>query len=138
MYLFNRKGAINMTNVLVNAENIIGTYEEEKDIDNKKSSKLELVLLYFRMKDVINDKDAQELVKEYIIKDKTINSGRATIKGTRVTPEDIGRILVKKENMSIKDIIEEYPSLDEEKQVLAGLMYYIKEHISLINILFAR
>ncbi len=77
-------------------------------------------------------------MKEYIIKDKTINSGRATIKGTRVTPEDIGRILLKKENMEVKDIMEEYPSLENEEQVLAGLMYYVRKNVSFINILFAK
>lgn len=126
-----------MTNVLNNVDNIIGTYEEQNN-ENKVNSKLEVILLYFKLKDVINNDEARELMKEYIIKDKTINSGRATIKGTRVTPDDIGRILIKKENMSMKDIMEEYPSLDKEEQVLAGLMYYVKKNLSFIQILFAR
>lgn len=126
-----------MTNVLNNVDNIIGTYEEQNN-ENKVNSKLEVILLYFKLKDVINNDEARELMKEYIIKDKTINSGRATIKGTRVTPDDIGRILIKKENMSMKDIMEEYPSLDKEEQVLAGLMYYVKKNLSFIQILFAK
>lgn len=125
-----------MTNVLFNAENIIDTYEENKNISNKRNSKLELILLYLKMKDIIDDN--KSLINEYIIKDKTINSGRATIKGTRVTPEDIGRILVEKENLNIKDIMKEYTSLEDEKQVLAGLMYYVQRNISLKNILFAK
>lgn len=136
--MFIRKGAKIMTNVLTNADNIIGTYEEKKNIENKESSKSELILLYLKIRDVIADEEAQELMKKYIIKDKTINSGRATIKGTRVTPEDIGRILVKRENMDIEDIMEEYPSLDNEEQVLAGLMYYVKKKVSFINILFSK
>lgn len=125
-----------MTNVLTNADNIIGRYEK-KDVEKKDASKLELISLYLKMKDVINEEEAQELMKTYIIKDKTINSGRATIKGTRVTPEDIGRILIKKENMGVKDIMKEYPSLDSEEQVLAGLMYYVSKNVSFMNILFA-
>lgn len=131
-----RKVGIIMTNVLFNAENIIDTYEENKNISNKRNSKLELILLYLKMKDIIDDN--KSLINEYIIKDKTINSGRATIKGTRVTPEDIGRILVEKENLNIKDIMKEYTSLEDEKQVLAGLMYYVQRNISLKNILFAK
>lgn len=126
-----------MTNVLNNVDNIIGTYEEQNN-ENKGNSKSEVILLYLKLKDVINNDEARELMREYIIKDKTINSGRATIKGTRVTPDDIGRILIKKENMSMKDIMEEYPSLDKEEQVLAGLMYYVKKNLSFIQILFAR
>lgn len=133
-----RKGAKIMTNVLTNADNIIGTYEEKKSNESKEISKSELFLLYLKIRDVINDEEAQQLMKEYIIKDKTINSGRATIKGTRVTPEDIGRILLKKENMEVKDIMEEYPSLENEEQVLAGLMYYVRKNVSFINILFAK
>ena len=131
-----RKVGIIMTNVLFNAENIIDTYEENKNISNKRNSKLELILLYLKMKDIIDDN--KSLINEYIIKDKTINSGRATIKGTRVTPEDIGRILVEKENLNIKDIMKEYTSLEDEKQVLAGLMYYVQRNLSLKNILFAK
>ncbi len=131
-----RKGAKIMTNVLTNADNIICTYEEKKSNESKETSKSELMLLYLKIRDVINDKEAQQLMKDYIIKDKAINSGRATIKGTRVTPEDIGRILLKKSNMGIKDIMEEYPSLDKEEQILAGLMYYVRKNVSFINILF--
>ena len=136
--MFFGKGAKLMTNVLANVDNIISNYEEKKNIDNKLVSKAELIVLYLRIKDVINNKEAQQLMEEYIIKDKTINSGRATIKGTRVTPEDIGRILLKKENMAVKDIMEEYPSLENEEQVLAGLMYYVRKNVSFINILFAK
>lgn len=133
-----RKEANIMTNVLINAENIIDTYEEKKDFDNKEPSKFEYILLYYKIKKAINEEYAQELMKKYIVKDKAINSGRATIKGTRVTPEDIGRILLIKENINIKDIKKEYPSLSNEEEVLAGLIYYIDKNISLIRILFSR
>lgn len=131
--MIKRKGANIMTNVLINAENIIDNYCEEP-----KNSKLETILLYCKIKKVINEDYAQSLVKKYIEKDKAINSGRATIKGTRVTPEDIGRILLIKENMKIKDIMKEYPSLNNEEEVLAGLIYYMSKNISLRKILFAK
>lgn len=133
-----RKGAENMTNVLMNVENIIDTYEEEKDVDNKEVSKLETILLYLKLKKAMNEEYAQNLIEKYIVKDKTINSGRATIKGTRVTPEDIGRALNLKDNMTIEDIMEEYPSLEKEEEVMAGLMVYISSHISVMKILLAK
>lgn len=127
-----------MTNILVNAGNIIDTYEDDKDFENKKPSVLENILLYCKVKNIINTSYAKGIVSKYIIKEKTINLGRATIKGTRVTPEDIGRILLSNENITIKDIIEEYPSLSNEEQVLAGLIYYVDKHISFIKILFSK
>lgn len=133
-----RKGAEDMTNVLTNAENIIEKYEDKQYAENKNISKMERILLYLKIKDAIEEEYAQELTKKYIIRDKAINSGRATIKGTRVTPEDIGRILLKKENMGIKDIMKEYPSLNKDEQILAGLMYYVKKNVSFINILFSK
>jgi len=127
-----------MTNILMNAENIIDTYENKKEFENKEPSKLEHILLYFKVRSIINEKHSQELMKKYIIKDKAINSGRATIKGTRVTPEDIGRILFTTENIDIKDIMKDYPSLEKEEEILAGLIYYFDKHLSLIKILFAK
>lgn len=137
MFMVVRKGAKNMTNVLTNARNIIDTYEETQDFD-KEFSRLELIFEYYKIKKVINEERAQKLIQNYIVKDKTINSGRATIKGTRVTPDDIGRVLLVKENMEIEDIIKEYPSLENEEQVIAGLIFYVDKNISLIKLLFAR
>ena len=131
-----RKGATIMTNVLVNAENIIDTYEDRKEPEDRELSKIEIMLTYYKLKRVINDESAQRLVKKHIVKDKSINSGRATIKGTRVTPEDIGRILLAKEDMGIEDIMKEYPTLESTEQVVAGLIYYMDKHISLMKILF--
>lgn len=131
-----RKEANIMTNVLNNAENIIDTYEEKKNVISKKPSMLEDILLYVRIKQLTNAKYVKQLTKKYIVKDKTINSGRATIRGTRVTPEDIGRILMHKSDVKVKDILDEYPSLTNEEEVLAGLLYFIDKHISLSQILF--
>lgn len=133
-----RREANKMTNVLINADNIIDTYEEKKDFENREPSTLENILLYWKIKKVIHEEYAKKLTKKYIIKDKTINSGRATIKGTRVTPDDIGRILFADKDIEIKDIMENYPSLSKEEQVLAGLIYYVDKHLSLAKILFAK
>lgn len=137
MFMVVGEGAKNMTNVLTNARNIIDTYEETQDFD-KDFSKLEMIFEYYKIKKVINEERAQKLIKDYIVEDKTINSGRATIKGTRVTPDDIGRILLIKENIEIEDVLKEYPSLEKEEQVIAGLIFYVDKHISLIKLLLAR
>lgn len=118
-----------MTNVLNNVENIIENYEEHY---NNKTSKLELILLYIKVKKIIKSDFAQNLIKEYIEK----NSGKYTIKGTRITSDDIGNVMSIKKISDVQDILDEYPSLDDEKQVLAGLMVYIDKHINLLNILF--
>ena len=127
-----------MTNALMNADNIFDTYEEKKDFENRKPSTLENILLYWKIKKVIHQEYAKNLTEKYIIKDKAINSGRATIKGTRVTPDDIGRILFVDKDIEVKDIMEDYPSLSKEEEVLAGLIYYVDKHLSLAKILFAK
>ena len=38
-----RKGATIMTNVLVNAENIIDTYEDRKEPEDRELSKIEII-----------------------------------------------------------------------------------------------
>ena len=85
---------------------------------------------------ILYNKRGKELINKYIIKDNAINSGKATIRGTRVTPEDIGNLLISNENIGIKDIIKEYPSLSKEEEVVAGMIYYFNKEISLIKILF--
>ena len=133
-----RREANKMTNALMNADNIFDTYEEKKDFENRKPSTLENILLYWKIKKVIHQEYAKNLTEKYIIKDKAINSGRATIKGTRVTPDDIGRILFVDKDIEVKDIMEDYPSLSKEEEVLAGLIYYVDKHLSLAKILFAK
>jgi uncharacterized protein (DUF433 family) len=133
-----RREANKMTNALMNADNIFDTYEEKKDFENRKPSTLENILLYWKIKKVIHQEYAKNLTEKYIIKDKAINSGRATIKGTRVTPDDIGRILFVDKDIEVKDIMEDYPSLSKEEEVLAGLIYYVDKHLSLTKILFAK
>ena len=125
-----RKGAITMTNVLNNVENIIENYEEH--YNNEKTSRLEIILLYMKVKKIIKSDFAQNLIKEYIEK----VSGKYTIKGTRITGDDIGYVMSIKKDMTIQDVLNEYPSLDNEKQALAGLMVYIDKHMSLLKLLF--
>lgn len=125
-----RKGAITMTNVLNNVENIIENYEEH--YNNDRTSRLELILSYMKVRKIIKSDFAQNLIKEYIEK----NSGKYTIKGTRITSDDIGNVMSIKKITNVQDILEEYPSLDNEKQVLAGLIVYVDKHVNLFKILF--
>ena len=120
-----------MTDILINTEEMINSY-----VENKMPSIFDVISLYFRVKEAINTDKAKELMKNYIIKDKTINSGKATIKGTRLTPEDIGRAL---ENCkTIEGIMEEYPSLSNKEEVHAALFYYMKQNVSLIRLVLFR
>lgn len=131
-----RKGAIIMTNVLTNVENIIDGYEEKEQ--QKISPRLEAFLIVYRLRRLIKTDFAQELVKKNIITDKKINNGKCTIKGTRLTPDDIGRLVTNGKNMSIKKIFKEYPSLENEEQILAGLFTFIKDNITWRKVLFAK
>ena len=132
------KGADSMTNVLVNANDIMDTYEEKDEIRNKKLSKIEKILLYLKIKNTANSEYAQNLIKKYIGKNKEINSGRATILGTRVTPEDIVGLLLTREKIEVEDITKEFPSIENNDQIMAGLMYYFSNNLSLLHILFSK
>lgn len=126
-----------MTDVLTNVESIMENYENEHFEKNNEITKVEIILIVYKMKKIIKSEYAQKIIRENIIKDKTINEGRYTIKGTRVTPEDIARTVCSKE-MSFEDIFEEYPSLDNQNQIMAALFFYIEQNIKWSKVLFAK
>ena len=130
-----RKGAITMTEVLTNVEYIMDNYQEEQLEKDNKITKAELILLVYKIKRIVKSKCAQKIIKENIIKDKTINEGRYTIKGTRITPDDIGRIICSKDIMTIEDIYKEYPSLKKDEQIMAGIFFYVQKNITYSKVL---
>lgn len=124
-----------MTEVLTNVEYIMDNYQEEQLKKNDKITKVEIILSVYKMKKIVKSEYAQKIIKENIIKDKTINEGRYTIKGTRVTPEDIERIICSKEEVTFEDIYNEYPSLENENQIMAGILFYVQKNIKWSRIL---
>lgn len=126
-----------MTIALTNVSNIMEQYEEKKEKNDKELTKIEILLTVYRIKQIIKSDFAQSIVNKYIIKDKTINGGRYTIKGTRITPEDIGRLVEYENNVTVEKILEEYPSLSNEEQILAGLFVHMKKIFTWRNILFS-
>lgn len=131
-----RKGAISMTNVLTNMENIIDDYEVEKK--EKINLKLKSFFIVYKIKRILKTDFAQKIISENIIKDKAVNNGRETIKGTRITPDDIGRIVAMNKNVTIENIFEELPSLKNQEQILAGLFVFMRKNITWRNLLFAQ
>ena len=130
------KGAIKMTDVLTNFENVIDNCANEtKDEINPR---VELIFMVYRFKKLIKTDFAQKIIKENIVKDKNINQGRYTIKGTRITPEDIGQIMINNKNVSINTIYDELPSIENEEQILAGLFVFIKKNFTWRKILFSK
>lgn len=128
-----RKGAINMTDVLTNFENIIDDCANETK--EKINPKIELIFIVYRFKKLIKTDFAQKIIEENIVRDKNINKGKDTIRGTRITPEDIGRIITTNKNVSVETIYEELPSIENEKQILAGLFVFMKKNLTWRKIL---
>ena len=131
-----RKGEIAMTNVLTNVENIIDNYEDKKQ--QKINSKLESFLIVYRLRKLIKSDFAQEIIEKNIIRDKKINNGRCTVKGTRITPDDIGRLVTNEEDISTEEIFREFPSIENEEQILAGLFIFLKNNITWRKVLFTK
>ena len=125
-----------MTDVLINFENIIDDCTNEPK--NKINSKIELIFIVYRFKKLVKTDFAQKIIKENIIKDKNINQGRDTIKGTRITPEDIGQIMMNNKNVSVKTIYDELPSIENENQILAGLFVFIKKNFTWRKVIFQK
>lgn len=68
------------------------------------------------------------LIQDNIVIDKTIRFGKPTIKGTRITVEDIIQLILG--GYSVKNILEQYPSLTDEK-LLAALLYPFRKSLTL-------
>lgn len=131
-----RKGASKMTDVLTNFENIMDDYSNSKK--EKTVSKLEFIITVWQTKRILKNSFAQKIIKENIIKDKRINQGRATIKGTRITPEDIGRIIENETNVTLEKIRDEFPSIENKDQVLAGVFVFMKDRLKWKEILLSK
>lgn len=131
-----RKGASKMTDVLTNFENIMVDYSNNIDNTEEKTTRLEFFLIVWKIKKMTKTGFARKIIKENIVRDKYVNQGRPTIKGTRITPNDIGRIIENGTNVTIEKIREEFPSIDNEEQILAGLFVFMRDRLSWKEVLF--
>lgn len=139
MKKLNERGGFTMTEVL----NICNMQEY---VINNKDSKIETIKNAIRIKTI--DK-YEEIINKNIIKDKEIRNGRATIKGTRITPKELMFCIAEKINQDEKKGIEtnykeirkylseEYPSITNEEQIEAALYYTIKYEINIFKYIFA-
>lgn len=112
-----------MTDILTmdNIKDFIG----ETTTKEKNDSKLYFILLFLSIKFESKDK----IINKYIVKDKKIRNGKATIKGTRITTDDMLCIIAEANNEKDwkKYIFEQYPSIENLQQIEAALKYSIKK-----------
>lgn len=107
--------------------------EEEKKNKHSHRNIVELYKKYSALKHIVKTQGMQQVMKEHIIKDKRICNGEATIKGTRLTVNNVVNMALEMED--ITEVMKNFPSITSEEQVLAALVYYIK-HTSLIRLIF--
>lgn len=125
-----------MTNTLINenAREFI-LYETQ----NNETNKFQELKLIFNIK---TKKKYKEIIDEHIIVDKNIRNGEAVLKNTRITVDDVSCILYEtrgKKNQ-LEYIYEQYPSLTNKEQILAALLYSIKNtniFLILLSIIFS-
>lgn len=124
------KGGVTMTNVLIN-ENIEDFFSTKSEPEVKETRKINnrkfaTILTFIKLK---YSRAFDDIIKKYIVCDKNIRNGEATIKGTRITACDILYILseARSDKKSIEYIYEQYPSITNKDQILAAILYMIKK-----------
>ena len=138
MYFRENKEVMSMTNVIRNMQNIIVTDEKKWYFDGKISNLKNKMLIYVYMKLLVNSDYSRKLIKTHIVRNKNVNSGSWTIKGTRVTPGSIACVISMTEGVEMGDILRELPTLNNEEQVLAGIFCYLKEECKLRRIILEK
>jgi uncharacterized protein (DUF433 family) len=126
-----RKEAPNMENVLASLEYVADACNE-KDY-NQKPNFADIVILYLKIKTLVKTDKSKEILKKYIIN----KNGRSYIKGTRLTADDIVRVWDFNQGAGTKEIMKEYPSLNDKEQVIAALIAYAKKNCKLRKLLLA-
>lgn len=118
-----RREGFTMTDILTmdNIKDFIG----ETTTKEKNNSKLYYILLFLSIK----FENKNKMINKYIVKDKNIRNGKATIKGTRITTDDMLCIIseANSEKDLLKYIFEQYPSIENKEQIIAALKYSMKK-----------
>ena len=134
-----KKGEMDMTETIENVAEILDTYGVKQE-QKKDSPKLNAIITFIKLKEIANNNN--NLIEKYIEKNKKIRNGQVVIKGTRITPNELILIInevfddktMKTENV-FEYIQKEYPSIDSEEKIVAGIMYSIKKFNTLKYIL---
>lgn len=97
----------------------------DEQMQNKNSeSKRELWKTFRMLKSMAKDTRFDSVVKEYVVKDIKIKSGVPIIKGTRISTKDIMRMIL--DGYDIDEILENFPSIENDKQILAAIIYEVR------------
>lgn len=123
IYLIQNLGVSDMDAVLysINAFQQYGknTFKTEFKSESKEYLKL--------IKKLQNDSEIRQLIDESISTTPSIRFGKPVIKGTRIAVEDVIKLIG--DGLSVKEIMMEYPTIDEEKKVYAAIAYFILQYV---------
>ena len=118
------------------ADALCGQYRQTVQEKNNKFSfsfLLDICRKYAELRRIVKSEKVEEIIKNNIIKDKNICNGKAIVKDTRLTVENIVDAIL--EIRDIEELMKNFPSITKEEQILAALAYDIK-HASFIRLLF--
>lgn len=104
--------------------NAIRQYEKNNIIPEFKSQSKEFLKL---IKELQKSSEMKQLINESIVITPSIRFGKPVIKGTRIAVEDVIKLIGN--GLSVKEIMKEYPSIDEEKKVFAAIAYFILQYV---------
>ena len=81
------------------------------------------------IKEKAQNKQYKDYISKNIVKNAKIRNGRPTIKGTRLTPNDVAMLCYRTNDISIENILKEYPTLTDERQVAFVMLYYMERKL---------
>lgn len=114
--------------------------QELMDNNQKKSKneKINIIRSIVRMK---TSTQVKKIIRQYISIDKKIRYGKATIKGTRITPKELilATSEICDENLTFEKIkeylYEQYPSITNQQQIEAAVYYLFRYDLSFIKLI---
>lgn len=128
-----RKGGDTMygAEMLIGKEYFSKNYQQKK-VDSTNSFG-ELWRQYTLLKKMVKDTNFDSIITKYIVKDKEIKSGMPVIKNTRISTKDIMKMTIS--GYESDDILRNFPSITNEKQILAALVFEIRKKSCLLTLI---
>lgn len=113
-------------------ENIKYYLDTEEVNANYQNPKLDIIYDFLKLKSIAEK--SKEKINKYVGRNNNVRNGQVIIKGTRITTKELLSIMseysnneeISKEYKNVYDyIFTQYPSIDNESQIIYGILYEV-------------